>query len=181
MSEYKFSCPNCGQHLTATEAWSGTQTECPACHQRFTVPKPPMSSAAPAARSAALAAAGARSSAVGTIVPPQPIPPDEPATAPGKAAKSVAPFAAGGKTSGLAIASLVCGIFTFICGLGAIPAVICGHLALSRIKAGRAAGGRGMAIAGLIMGYLGILLTVVVVAFYGAVVLAVLKGNLGPK
>ena len=60
-------------------------------------------------------------------------------------------------TSGLAIASLVCGILAFLTlGLTGLPAVITGHLALSRIK--KAAGalkGGGMAIAGLIMGYLG--------------------------
>lgn len=60
-------------------------------------------------------------------------------------------------TSGLAIASLILGILalttcTFAPG---IPAVICGHLAMKHThpETGNR-GGRGMAIAGLIMGYL---------------------------
>lgn len=60
-------------------------------------------------------------------------------------------------TSGLAIGSLVCGILAlFSAGLTGLPAVIMGHMSLSRIKASAGAlGGKGMAIAGLIMGYFG--------------------------
>ncbi|MFD0895151.1 DUF4190 domain-containing protein [Luteolibacter ambystomatis] len=69
-------------------------------------------------------------------------------------------------SSGLAIASMVCGIVSlFLCYfaiLGAIPAVICGHLALTRIKESPIPmGGRGMAIAGLVLGYTWIGLTIV--------------------
>ena len=62
------------------------------------------------------------------------------------------------RTSGLAIASLVLGLLgLFSAGLAGLPAVICGHLSLGRIKrSGGALAGRGMAIAGLITGYLGI-------------------------
>jgi type IV pilus assembly protein PilA len=58
--------------------------------------------------------------------------------------------------SSKAIASLVLGLFSFII-LAAIPAIVFGHIALSEIKksAGRLQG-RGMAIAGLVLGYLGI-------------------------
>jgi Domain of unknown function (DUF4190)/Domain of unknown function (DUF1707) len=59
-------------------------------------------------------------------------------------------------TNGLAIGSMVCGlaeIFTF--GFAAIPAVILGHLARGQIKR-TGERGDGMAIAGLILGYLGI-------------------------
>jgi len=62
------------------------------------------------------------------------------------------------RTSGLAIWSLVLGILAlFTAGLTTIPAVICGHLALGRIKrsAGAQSGG-GMAIAGLVTGYVGL-------------------------
>jgi hypothetical protein len=59
--------------------------------------------------------------------------------------------------NGLAIASLVLGIFFCLGPLAGIPAVICGHLARSRIRHSLApAGGAGMALAGLILGYLGI-------------------------
>jgi|GEM_PF-366601 len=68
------------------------------------------------------------------------------------------------KTSGLAIASLVLGLLSiFTVGLFSLPAVICGHIALSQIK--KSAGavlGKGMAIAGLIMGYLMFLIGVIV-------------------
>lgn len=72
------------------------------------------------------------------------------------------PYAAGAppKTSGLAITSLILGILGF-CSLGVtgIGGVICGHIALSQIKKsqGRETGG-GMAIAGLITGYLSFVL-----------------------
>ncbi|MDA7887845.1 GYF domain-containing protein [Akkermansiaceae bacterium] len=69
-------------------------------------------------------------------------------------------------TSGLAIASMVCGILSiFFCFCGGmllgIPAVICGHMAMkqtgSDVDGGPPRmGGRGMAIAGLVMGYIGI-------------------------
>ena len=66
-------------------------------------------------------------------------------------------------TNGLAIASIICGILslTLFCFCGGlflgIPAVICGHLSLNQLNApGNSQQGRGMAIAGLICGYLGI-------------------------
>jgi type IV pilus assembly protein PilA len=59
------------------------------------------------------------------------------------------------KTSGMAIASLVCGILN-VFPLSAI-AIVLGHVSLTQIKksAGRMQG-RGLAIAGLVLGYLGI-------------------------
>lgn len=68
------------------------------------------------------------------------------------------------ETCGLAIASLICGIAGITCFsiLAGIPAVVTGHLALGRIK--RAAGalaGRGIAIAGLVLGYISIGATIV--------------------
>lgn len=63
--------------------------------------------------------------------------------------------------SGLALTSLVSGILSAIawglCGVGTLTAIVTGHLALSRIRrSGGAIGGRGMALAGLIMGYVSI-------------------------
>ena len=59
------------------------------------------------------------------------------------------------KTSGLAITSLVLGIASFIFIIfTAAPAIICGHISLSLIKRSRGTlEGRGMAIAGTILGY----------------------------
>jgi hypothetical protein len=63
------------------------------------------------------------------------------------------------KTSALAIWSLVLGILSLACFtiFTAIPGVICGHKALSKIKkSGGELTGQGLAIAGLVTGYLGI-------------------------
>ena len=63
------------------------------------------------------------------------------------------------KNSGLAIWSLVLGILSLtLCSLFAgIPAVICGHMASGRIKrSGGLLAGRGLALAGLITGYVSI-------------------------
>ena len=71
----------------------------------------------------------------------------------------------------LAVWALVLGIasLVFCCLPSAIPAIICGHLARSRIEPTPAtASGRGMAMAGLIMGY------VSVVVFILACVLGVI-------
>ncbi len=71
----------------------------------------------------------------------------------------VAPVAS---NSGLAIASLVLALVGLCAGIFlGIPAVICGHMALNRIKQSNGMlGGRGMAIAGLVIGYLEIAVTV---------------------
>jgi len=60
------------------------------------------------------------------------------------------------ETSGKAIASLACGVFLFAFPLS-ILAIIFGHLSLSEIRksAGRLKG-QGIAIAGLVLGYLGV-------------------------
>ena len=94
-----------------------------------------------------------------------------------------APGMAGGRqqiavpvTPGVATASLVLGILAFVCGgpiLG-IPAIICGHVA--RAKIGRSAGeagGGGIALAGLLLGYvnlamLPLLLAIAVPSFVNA-------------
>lgn len=73
------------------------------------------------------------------------------------------PMIAAPRNSGLALASMICGIVSLVgmcCYLGVpcgIAAVICGHMANAEIK--RAAGvveGKGMATAGLITGYIAI-------------------------
>src|SRR5438552_5849085 len=43
MSEFKFACPVCGQHITADSGASGTQLECPTCFQKIIVPQAPAS------------------------------------------------------------------------------------------------------------------------------------------
>lgn len=43
MSEFKFACPVCGQHITADSSASGKQLECPTCFQRIVAPQAPLS------------------------------------------------------------------------------------------------------------------------------------------
>lgn len=64
------------------------------------------------------------------------------------------------KVSGLAIASLICGLLGFLTvGLCGIAGVITGHMAISAInRSGGALSGRGMSIAGLVTGYLSVLI-----------------------
>jgi hypothetical protein len=54
------------------------------------------------------------------------------------------------RTSGLAIASLV---FSLIVPFGCLPAIVCGHIALRQIEKDSSLHGRGLALAGLIIGY----------------------------
>jgi hypothetical protein len=75
--------------------------------------------------------------------------------------------------SGLAIASMCCGIagivfqMCYIGGFVGIAAVIMGHIALKKIKESEVPmAGKGMAIAGLITGYISIVLMVLVVCFF---------------
>jgi hypothetical protein len=43
MSEFKFACPVCGQHITADSSNSGGQLECPTCFQKLIIPQAPSS------------------------------------------------------------------------------------------------------------------------------------------
>lgn len=86
-----------------------------------------------------------------------------PQTYPGQA-----PYAAAIPTDGLAIASLVCGILAiiscYIWGLFGLPAVICGHMSMKKINNSHVPiQGKGMAIAGLVTGYIGIALQILVI------------------
>jgi type IV pilus assembly protein PilA len=81
-----------------------------------------------------------------------------PAPLPASPAQTVAPpmYVVAGQPSGKATASLICGIFFFIFP-AAIIAIVMGHMALYEIK--RSSGrliGEGRAIAGLVLGYMGI-------------------------
>ena len=80
-------------------------------------------------------------------------------TPPPAAPPAPTPYASaptGPKTNTLAIISLV---LAFVVSLGA---VICGHIALSQIKQ-TGENGRGLALAGLILGYVGLVSTFMVI------------------
>jgi hypothetical protein len=77
------------------------------------------------------------------------------------------------RDSGSAIASLVMGImaWTFLPILGALVAIICGHIGVAEVKKGNGyVKGKGMAVAGLVMGYVQIGLIILFVV--GMLVLA---------
>lgn len=74
-------------------------------------------------------------------------------------------------SSGVAIAAMICGIVGFVFSwatlfilipvLVSIAAVILGHVALGQLKKNPNLGGRGMAITGLVLGYIPIAITLI--------------------
>jgi hypothetical protein len=75
------------------------------------------------------------------------------------------------RTNGLAIAALACGIGGFFVFPASIAAVVLGHIARREIAQTREAGS-GMARAGLILGYIGIAIGILLIfAFLAAVIL----------
>jgi Domain of unknown function (DUF4190) len=77
-------------------------------------------------------------------------------------------YAAPARTNPVAIAALICGCVQFIFGifslniLLAIPAVICGAIGMKQVRQ-RNEQGKGLAIAGLVLGILGIVYFIIVV------------------
>jgi hypothetical protein len=80
------------------------------------------------------------------------------------------------RTNGLAIASLVLGIAQiFLCIIGGILALVFGYIARRQIdESGGTQGGRGMAIAGIILGWIGIGLGIVYIV---VVIIAVIVSD----
>jgi Domain of unknown function (DUF4190) len=64
------------------------------------------------------------------------------------------PYQAAPPTNGMAITSLVCGISSFVVGITFIPAIIFGHIAQRQIRR-TGEQGSSLALAGLILGYVG--------------------------
>ncbi|MBU4200172.1 MAG: DUF4190 domain-containing protein [Verrucomicrobia bacterium] len=76
------------------------------------------------------------------------------------------------KTSAGAIWSLVLGILGIFClgPFGSIPAIIWGHISLSKInKSAGTIAGAGLAIAGFVLGYVGLALMIVVIPLMAAI------------
>jgi hypothetical protein len=57
MSDFKFNCPHCGQHMSGDDATQGSQIACPSCQETLTVPAPAASAPVIHADSPALASA----------------------------------------------------------------------------------------------------------------------------
>jgi uncharacterized membrane protein len=71
------------------------------------------------------------------------------------------------RTNPLAVAALACGVAEFFTGgLTAIPAIVLGHMARSQIRR-TGENGSGLALTGLILGWLAIIMFVLVVAVIG--------------
>ncbi len=80
-------------------------------------------------------------------------------------------------TNGLAIAALICGVCqVFFWFLAGIPAIVLGHLARKQIRQSGEAGD-GMALAGLILGYVGLALTVLFVVVIVIIAIAAANSN----
>jgi|GEM_PF-811419 ribosomal protein S27E len=136
MSEFKFSCPACGQNILCDTSHVGTQIACPVCNATIVVPKE---------------TAGPADVSTRTGIPP---------ALPGNIATTAQ------RTSRLAIASLVCSLSSLITCVGWLPGIICGHLAKSRIRRNPSLKGSGLATAGLVIGYLILMLQVGAAAYY---------------
>jgi hypothetical protein len=166
MSDFKFSCPTCGQHISCDTSNVGMTVACPACNTALVVPPPPQA-APPAPPGLSIAASQARHTAaeashsaeVMSRTHAQPTAPSS--RAPG-----------GGKTSGLAIASLVCSLTGC---LGFIPGIICGHLARRNIRRDPSLKGGGLALAGLIISYLSLASCAFALVFGVSSIMAVFK------
>jgi hypothetical protein len=103
-----------------------------------------------------------------------------PVSPPTLAAAVPAPLVASRKSEQLAVLSLIfsiLGLFGFCCGFfmtAAIAGIVCGHIALSRIKANPELEGRGLAMAGVVIGYVAVAGWLAWILLFGG--LAVLQG-----
>lgn len=85
---------------------------------------------------------------------------------------------AGAKTNTLAIVALVASLAGLVTSIGFVVGVICGHISLSQIKK-TGEQGRGMAVAGLVVGYIGIALSIIAIIVVIAILASLAaSGNL---
>lgn len=90
------------------------------------------------------------------------------------------------QTNSLAVVSLVCSIlgWTLLPFLGSIVAIVCGHMARSEIRRNpQTQEGDGLAVAGLVLGYLVIALSVLavvaVILFFGGLAAIIAFAGMG--
>jgi hypothetical protein len=120
MSDIKFSCPQCQQHIQAEEGYAGMEISCPVCNARMLVPGTrPAPAQAPVP---VLASAGSAPTSIaappplpipkpaGVRAPAPPSPGGAPRPLPGPAGlKRPTPAAAGGGNIGLGIVGILLG------------------------------------------------------------------------
>jgi len=69
-----------------------------------------------------------------------------------------------GSTNGLAIGALVASVAGLLCGIGLIVGLVLGYIAKNQIdQSGGTQQGRGLAVAAIIIGWIGVAITVIVV------------------
>ncbi len=84
------------------------------------------------------------------------------------------------RTNGMAVGALVCGIAQFFTlGLTTIPAVVLGHMARHRIRRSGEEG-EGLALAGLVLGWVGVALWVLFIGFIVLTAVAMTHGGPAP-
>ena len=81
-------------------------------------------------------------------------------------AQDTAAFSGAAKVEPLSIWSLCLGVASWLCFsiLAGLPAVICGHASLKRMRQNSLVTGKGMAVAGLVLGYASFLPVLVIAA-----------------
>lgn len=137
-----FQCQHCGQSLEAESDMAGEYIPCPACQRLISIPK------------------SVCAEAVAPVLP--------------FVASSGMPQAPVPRTSGMAIASMVIGILGIAggwmcCGIILpIVAIILGHVSFSQIQRRPSdLTGKGLAIAGFTLGYVGLLFGIIAALAFG--------------
>ncbi len=139
------TCPNCGARLDVPDQYAGQTVKCGGC-------------------------------GAATLCPMDSCPPSIPVVLVEGFAPPPPPVQEGSKSQ--AIVSLVLAILAFACvgPLASIPAVILGHFALSNINKGKMpADARGLAVAGLVLGYINIAFVIILMLVLPAIMLPALS------
>lgn len=174
MAVLKVACPKCGQRVSGDDSFYGTSVECPVCTAKVVFPEKPGRSEPPPEKKPA--AEPEKDDFSGTDLSwesgrpadsleetgsiPLPRPPAVADRGPAAGAGEGSPI--------LGVISMVVGIVTVVClclpGILLGPvAVVCGHMGLASSRRARVhpAPGENMALTGLILGYVGMAVSLV--------------------
>jgi hypothetical protein len=163
MSEIKFSCGHCSQHITAEAAWAGQQIKCPNCQGDLVIPQPLVANAPKPV----------------SVAAPPPVPP--PLASPAAPRTPAAPRSeVPVKLWLLALAPLplaFIGFFTMGVGIMAaksmygalagliflIPSVLCAHAAVNEKSSNRALSGSQAAGIAAVVAYFGMVVAYILI------------------